>query len=171
MNLTAVDLGGHLEQELEVIRPRAAERQLEFDVTMPGDIPPVTADPERLHQVIDNLLDNAVKYAPEGSRISVSARSTGVNVETVISNHAGDQKPDAERMFERFYRADRRRSASASGAGLGLSISRELVIAMKGRLWADVDGSNLLRVHLVLPAASGPDMTPAPAPQRLPMPA
>src|SRR6185312_1330836 len=153
---TAVDLGGHLEQELEVIRPRAAERQLEFDVTMPGDIPPVTADPERLHQVIDNLLDNAVKYAPEGSRISVSARSTGVNVETVISNQAGDQKPDA----------DRRRSASASGAGLGLSISRELVVAMRGRLWADVDGSNLLRVHLVLPAASGPDMTPAPAPQR-----
>jgi len=121
--------------------------------------------------VIDNLLDNAVKYAPEGSRISVSARSTGVNVETVIANQAGDQKPDAERMFERFYRADRRRSASASGAGLGLSISRELVIAMRGRLWADVDGSNLLRVHLVLPAASGPDMTPAPAPQRLPMPA
>jgi signal transduction histidine kinase len=56
-------------------------------------------------------------------------------------------------MFDRFYRADPSRSAAAGGVGLGLAISRELVSAMKGRLWADFDESGQLRVHLMLPAA------------------
>ena len=57
-----------------------------------------------------------------------------------MSNPAGDHRPDPERMFERFYRADPSRSAAAGGVGLGLAISRELVAAMKGTLWAELDG-------------------------------
>ncbi len=153
LHITAVDLGGQLEQELEMVRPRAVVRRLSLKLNVPDDIPPVAADPERLHQILDNLLDNAVKYAPEGSTVNAVARLSGGAVETVVSNPAGPHRPDPDRMFDRFYRADPSRSAAAGGVGLGLSISRELAAAMKGRLWADFDDSSNLRVHLTLPAA------------------
>jgi len=153
MHITAVDLGGHLQQELEIVRPRAGSRRLSFNLSVPDDIPPVAADPERLHQILDNLLDNAVKYAPAGSTVNVAARLSGGAVETIVSNSAGQHRPDPDRMFDRFYRADPSRSAAAGGVGLGLSISRELAAAMKGRLWADFDDSGNLRMHLMLPAS------------------
>jgi signal transduction histidine kinase len=153
MHITSVDLGGQLKQELEIIRPRAGARGLATALNVPDDIPPVAADPERLHQILDNLLDNAVKYAPEGSTVSATARLSGSAVETVVSNPAGVHRPDPDRMFERFYRADPSRSAAAGGVGLGLAISRELAAAMRGRLWADFDDAGNLRVHLTLPAS------------------
>ncbi len=130
---------------------------------VPADIPPVAADPERLHQILDNLMDNAVKYAPAGSKITASARVTEGSVEAVVSNPAGPHSPDPDRIFERFYRADPSRSAVAGGVGLGLAISRELATAMGGRLWADIDASGDLRVHLTLPAAKGLQAQPHPA--------
>ncbi|HEY8816928.1 MAG TPA: HAMP domain-containing sensor histidine kinase [Candidatus Dormibacteraeota bacterium] len=154
LNITAVDLGGQLQQELEIVRPRAVARELRINLDVPADTPPVAADPERLHQVVDNLLDNAVKYAPSGSAVRVAVSVAGGAVETVVSNPAGPHRPDPERMFERFYRADPSRSGAAGGVGLGLAISRELTTAMSGRLWADVDGEGTLRVHLSLPAAN-----------------
>jgi len=153
LHITAVDLGGQLEQELEMIRPRADSRRLSIKLNVPDDIPPVAADPERLHQVLDNLLDNAVKYAPEESTVIATARLSGGSVETIVSNPTGAHRPDPDRMFDRFYRADPSRSAAAAGVGLGLSISRELAAAMQGRLWADFDDSGNLRLHLMLPAS------------------
>ncbi|TMD99627.1 MAG: HAMP domain-containing histidine kinase [Chloroflexi bacterium] len=153
MHIAAVDLGSHLQQELEIVRPRASARALSLVLNVPDDIPPVAADPERLHQVLDNLLDNAVKYAPDGTAVHAIARLSGGSVETVVSNPSGPHRPDPDRMFDRFYRADPSRSAAAGGVGLGLAISRELAAAMKGRLWADFDESGNLRVHLTLPAS------------------
>jgi signal transduction histidine kinase len=153
MHITSVDLGGQLDQELEMIRRRADARRLSFKLNVPDDIPPVAADAERLHQILDNLLDNAVKYALGGSTVNVIARLSGGAVETVVANPTGAHRPDPDRMFDRFYRADPSRSAAAGGVGLGLSISRELAGAMKGRLWADFDDAGNLRVHLTLPAA------------------
>jgi signal transduction histidine kinase len=157
LHITAVDLASQLEQELEMIKPRAAERRLELKLASPKNIPPVSADPERLHQILDNLLDNAVKYAAEGTPIKIAALSNISGVEVIVANATGAHKPDAERIFERFYRADPSRSVAAAGVGLGLSISRELAAAMNGRLWADFDESGDLRLHLLLPAARKPD--------------
>jgi len=153
MHITSVDLGGQLEQELEIVKPRAGARRLSLSLNVPDDIPPVAADPERLHQILDNLLDNAVKYAPDGSTVAAVARRSGAAVEAVVSNPAGAHRPDPDRMFDRFYRADPSRSAAAGGVGLGLAISRELAAAMRGRLWADFDDSGNLRMHLTLPAS------------------
>jgi len=157
LHITAVDLGGQLQQELEIVRPRARARELSLNLNVPDDIPPVAADQERLHQILDNLLDNAVKYAPVGSTINAAARLSGGSVETVVSNPAGVHRPDPDRMF------DPSRSAAAGGVGLGLSISRELAAAMKGRLWADFDDSGNLRMHLMLPAARDARVEPDPA--------
>ena len=153
LHITTVDLGGQLEQELEMVRPRAGSRKLSLKLNVPDDIPPVMADPERLHQILDNLLDNAVKYAPEGATVNATTRLSGGAVETIVSNPTDAHRPDPDRMFDRFYRADPSRSAAAGGVGLGLSISRELAAAMQGRLWADFDDSGNLRLHLMLPAS------------------
>jgi signal transduction histidine kinase len=162
LHITAIDLRAQLEQELETVRLRAGKRRLELKLVAPPDIPPVAADPERLHQILDNLLDNAVKYAPEGTAIQISTLPNISGVETVVANATGTRKPDSERIFERFYRADPSRSAAAGGVGLGLSISRELAAAMRGRLWADYDEAGQLRLHLLLPAGARPVAEPAP---------
>ena len=153
LHIGAIDLAGHLAEELEIVRPRANARSLSLDLSVPEDIPPIAADPERLHQVLDNLLDNAVKYTPEGRTVSIVAGLSGSAVETVVSNPVGPHRPDPDRMFDRFYRADPSRSAADGGVGLGLAISRELAVAMKGLLWADFDDDGALRVHLRLPAS------------------
>ena len=154
MHITAVDLGAQLHQELEIVRPRAVQRKLELDLRLPPDITPVASDPERLHQILDNLLDNAVKYASEGTAVRISVLSNISGIEVVVANTTGVHKPDPAKMFDRFYRADPSRSAAAGGVGLGLAISRELALAMKGRMWADYDADGSLRVHLLLPAAA-----------------
>jgi signal transduction histidine kinase len=163
LDIAAIDLGGLLQQELEIVRPRAGRRRLSLNLSLPPDIPPVAADPERLHQILDNLLDNAVKYAPEGTEVRISALSNISGVEAIVSNATGTHKPDPERLFERFYRADPSRSAAAGGVGLGLSISRELAAAMRGKLWADFDEADNLRLHLLLPAAPRPELSAEPA--------
>jgi len=160
LHIVPVDLGGQLQQELEIVRQRADARDLRITLDVPANPPPVAADAERLHQVLDNLLDNAVKYAPAASTVTVAVSVAGSSVETIVSNPAGAHKPDPERIFERFYRADPSRSAAAGGVGLGLAISRELAAAMNGRLWADIDAEGNLRMHLRLPVA----VQPAPAP-------
>jgi signal transduction histidine kinase len=156
MHIIAVDLGAQLQQELEIVRPRAVQRRLELDLKVPPDITPVAADPERLHQIIDNLLDNAVKYASEATTVRISVVTNISGLEVIVANTTGAHKPDPQRMFDRFYRADPSRSAAAGGVGLGLSISRELALAMKGRMWADYDADGALRLHLLLPGASRP---------------
>ena len=158
LNITDVDLGGQLQQELEIVRQRADARDLRITLDVPAETPPVAADPERLHQVLDNLLDNAVKYAPSGSTVSIAVAVAGNAVETVVSNLAGAHKPDPERMFDRFYRADPARSGAAGGVGLGLAISRELALAMDGKLSASVDGDSTLHVHLTLPMVKKPEL-------------
>ena len=175
LNPQPVDLLAMLRQEVDVLGRRAEEKSLRLRLEVPPDLPPGLADPERLHQVLDNLLDNAVKYAPRATSVLVSAFVAGdpggQAVEVQVSNPVGDHRPDPERMFDRFYRADPSRSSAAGGVGLGLAISQELATAMKGRLWADFDRSGWLRLRLQLPRAAPPagsDAGPAAARARRP---
>jgi len=151
INLIAVDVKALLEQEIEVIRPRAAERRLAILLTTPPGLAPAHSDPELLHQVIDNLLDNAVKYAPTGTKLGVLVESRSTNIEISVENEVDRHRPDPDRMFERFYRADPSRSSAAGGVGLGLAISSQLAAALGGRLWAEL-GETRLKLKLSLPA-------------------
>ena len=162
LDIRAADLSALLQQQVEVVRPRVQERRLELQLEVPPDLPPVRADVERLHQVLDNLLDNAVKYAPGGTPVTVRAAEAGELVEAVVENQVGAHPPDPDRMFERFYRADRSRASGQAGVGLGLAISRELAVAHGGRLSAELrDGR--LTVRLAIPAARPPfQSTPSP---------
>ena len=150
IHLGEVDLHALLEQEIEIVRPRADARHLKLDLRAPAQLRPVLADVERLHQIVDNLLDNAVKYALEGTEVEVAVTSGLQNVEVAVSNGVGSNPPDPDRIFERFYRGDPARTSAAGGVGLGLSISRELAAALGGRLWAELKGSKL-SLRLTMP--------------------
>jgi len=149
---TDVDIRALLDQEMEIVRPRAAARVLEIHLQVPAGLRPVRADVERLHQIVANLLDNAVKYATPGDPVVVAVENGVQNVEISVTNGVGQRPPDAERIFDRFYRGDPSRP-SAGGVGLGLSISRELASSLGGRLWAELEGTRL-RLRLTLPAAN-----------------
>ncbi len=146
-----VDLGAELRQEMELVRQRAEARGLVLRATVPTTLPPLQADPERLHQILDNLLDNAVKYAPEGSQVEIVAEAVGASIRTEVRNPVGVHAPDPERMFERFYRADPSRSSAAGGVGLGLAISRQLAAGQGGHLSAEISAGTLV-MRLELPA-------------------
>ncbi|MDX6199131.1 MAG: hypothetical protein QOJ79_2282 [Actinomycetota bacterium] len=110
---------------------REARVQAPDAITMVASVPAelaVDADPERLHQVLANLLDNAIRHSPAGGRVVVSAQSAGSGVRLTVSDEGpGIAAAERERVFERFTRTDTARAAADGGSGLGLSITRWLV--------------------------------------------
>jgi two-component system OmpR family sensor kinase len=169
LNPHPVDLGVQLQQEIEIVRKRAEARRLTLRLSVPSVLPPVHADPDRLHQILENLLDNAVKYAPESTTVWISADAElGGRITTAVRNRLGVRVPDPDRMFDRFYRGDPSRS-SAGGVGLGLAISRELAIAQNGDLRAELGADGTLTLKLELPAVPQPPAihTPTRGPVRL----
>jgi signal transduction histidine kinase len=165
-----LDLAALLDQELDIVRQRAVRRGLVFQLAVPEWLPPVLADPERVHQILDNLLDNAVKYAPERTAVWITAaQMAGGKVRTTVRNRAGAHPPNPERMFDRFYRADPSRASGAGGVGLGLAISRELATAQSGSLTAELNGAGELSMNLDLPAIAVDPPTAAHRPPRTPV--
>lgn len=108
-------------------------QQLRLD--LPDHWLTVRADPERIHQILANLLTNAISYSPAGGEVRVSARSVGDRVRVEIVDHGiGLEAEDQQRVFDRFYRTSSGRALREQGSGLGLAIVRELVEAHGGEV-------------------------------------
>ena len=110
----------------------------EIDVTLTGlpGLPNVVGDPQKARRVLTNLVDNAVKYSPDGGRIDVTLAVHDGHVRfTVADEGLGIPNTEHERIVEKFYRLDAGMSRGVGGSGLGLYICRELVNGMGGRLW------------------------------------
>jgi signal transduction histidine kinase len=122
-------------------------------IVQPGDLR-VTGDAERMHQVVSNLLENAVRHSPAGSGVEVRARrsASGVTIE-VIDEGPGIPEQDADRVFERFYRADSARATSDGGAGLGLAIARWIVDLHGGEIHPERREPHGCRMVVTLPGA------------------
>ncbi len=146
----------HLIQScLETARLKAAQRQISFDVQIAPDLPHVRGDANRLLEVLQNLLDNAVQYTPAGGRIELSAsRVNDAVVLTVADTGIGIPQAEQGRIFERFYRVDAARSREAGGTGLGLSIARHIVDAHGGKLWVESAVGEGSRFHFSIPIVS-----------------
>jgi len=130
------DLAELIDRELARFEPRAHAKQLELARNVSPDLPLVVCDPERIGQVLANLLDNAIKFTPPGGRITLHAEATPDQVRVAISDTGpGIPSEDLDRVFERFYKGDR--SRSATGSGLGLAIVKHLVQLHGGTVWAE----------------------------------
>lgn len=103
----------------------------------PPRLPPIAADPEKLRQVLSNLIDNAVKYSPDGGRIEVRVGASAEDfvVFTIRDEGLGIPLSERRRIFEKFHRLDPNLTRGVGGTGLGLYICRELVEQLGGRIW------------------------------------
>ncbi len=110
----------------------------------------VTGDRAAIQQMVSILLDNALKYSPDGGRITLTARRSGKKAEIAVANTVdGAQSIDAARLFDRFYRADESHSGTVSGTGIGLSIAKATVEAHGGKISAKQAGDTII-FHVTL---------------------
>jgi two-component system phosphate regulon sensor histidine kinase PhoR len=128
----SLDMVAH--QASDAVEPRAANKRLSVHRHIPADLT-ARADPKALEQVLLNLLDNAIKYTPEGGTVELTGERVGEKAQLSIRDTGlGIDARHLPRLFERFYRVDRGRSRDMGGTGLGLSIVRHLVHAMDGEV-------------------------------------
>ncbi|MEM7173382.1 MAG: ATP-binding protein [Pseudomonadota bacterium] len=132
---------------------RAARQKLESKWDFAADAKSVLADRDKLLQVIHNVMDNAWRYANQGSLVEVKARRQMSEIVVTVSNQGrGIAQDDLPFIFERFYRADKSRSRQSGGAGIGLAIVKELVEAHGGTVGADCQNGRT-SIWFSLPAA------------------
>ena len=117
---------------------KADRKEITLEIEVPPKLPAVRGDAGLMRDVLQNLLDNAIQYTPQGGHIRVTADAGDRDaVVTVADTGIGIPLADQERIFERFYRVDAARSREAGGTGLGLSIAKHIVEAHGGRLWVE----------------------------------
>ncbi len=120
---------------------------------VPGNLPPVQADPDRVSQVLRNLLVNALHHTPDGGTVTVTAIQSAGSIEiTVADTGEGIDPADLPRVFDRFWRGDTARMRSG-GTGLGLSVAKSLVESQGGRIWAESQPGRGSAFRFTLPLA------------------
>ncbi len=123
---------------VERLQPLAAREEIDLIIDLAPRLPRVYADAERVHQVMANLVHNALKFSPQGASIIVSAGGDSSGQEVIVSvsdTGVGIPAEDRDRIFERFYKTDRARASG--GTGLGLAIAKHIIQAHGGRIWVD----------------------------------
>ena len=169
INRRPIDVGEAVREIAELLGPRLKAKHQQLGIYVAPTLPPAFADPERIRQVIGNLLTNAHQYTPEDGRIHIGVEADRAWVRIVVADSGmGMTAEETERAFERFYRG-RRGSESAPGTGLGLSIVKSLVDLHHGEIEVDSEPGRGTTFHVLIPAAvqskeeSGPRGHPGPA--------
>jgi signal transduction histidine kinase len=162
----ALSDAGELTLEREAMPPRAlleraaaahgadAESQdVALTVDVEDDLPLAQADPDRIAQVLHNLLSNALRYTPAEGSIVLSAGMSDEGISFAVRDTGpGIPEEELERIFDRFYRGDKARQRHEGGAGLGLAIAKSLVERHGGRMWAESEVGRGTTFHFTLPA-------------------
>jgi len=130
-----IDLRDPVAESVQALAPMADAREVSVNIQVPDTPVPVAGDREALRQVVDNLLDNAIKYTPAGGRVDLRLVLDAPDAQLDVEDTGIGIEPHFQsRIFERFYRVDRARSRELGGTGLGLSIVRHTVMAMGGQV-------------------------------------
>ena len=136
------------------IKSQSQEDTKKYELIREYPITPiwVEIDTDKMTQVIDNILNNAIKYSPDGGKIKIGMKTTDAQLIISISDEGlGIPKKDLPRIFDRFYRVDKARSRAQGGTGLGLAIAKEIVKQHKGFIWAKSEYGKGSTFTIVLP--------------------
>lgn len=151
-----VDLTPAVTEAWQAGADRAADGEISFSAQIEDDAHHLTVDPGGLRQVLGNLLDNALRYAGRGGRVTVSSRRREGGIEIAVSDTgSGIPAEHLPRIFERFYRVDPSRSREAGGTGLGLAIVRHIVESHGGRVVAESVLRRGTTIRCWFPSAGG----------------
>ena len=150
--LKPVRLNELAETILSLFYAQAGERNVQLNLEAEADLPEVMVDPQRFQQVLGNLIDNALRYTPEGSTVNLSIHRQEDIVElSVADGGPGIPEDELAHVFDRFWRGEKSRARSTGGAGLGLSIARQLVEAQGGKITARNHSPRGFEVQITLP--------------------
>jgi signal transduction histidine kinase len=161
VDLVPTDLRAVVSEVVTHVRETSDVNGHHFVLHLPDEPLAAAADREKLSQILTNLLDNAVKFSPDGGTVTVEATRRPGRVEVrVVDEGQGIPEAERERIFSKFHRVE----SSGGGAGLGLFIARGLVAAMGGRIWVDSAEGGGSSFAFDLPLAEPPEETdPAPS--------
>ncbi|MCB9420150.1 MAG: HAMP domain-containing protein [Ardenticatenaceae bacterium] len=137
LDKTPTDLAALAQRTLADFRAAAESKQIGLHMNPAADLPPVSVDPQRIEQVLVNLLSNALRHTPAGGRIEVNMAGENGRIRLTISDTGpGIVKEEASNIFERFYRVDqgRTREENGGGSGLGLAVARSIIEAHGGQI-------------------------------------
>ncbi|MCA9953579.1 MAG: HAMP domain-containing protein [Anaerolineales bacterium] len=144
-----------LERAAVAHTPAAQQKHIELGLDIPTNLPDVLVDPDRLAQVLDNLVGNALRYTPENGRIQLSAQEVGTAVQLRVQDSGpGMDANDLTHVFDRFYRGDKSRQRHEGGSGLGLAIAKSIVEGHNGRIWAESEPGQGATFIIELPLAN-----------------
>jgi len=157
LNLRPLDLGKLVRDRCQALKPLASRKDIHLEISSSASAEGVSwfvlADPDRVSQVLDNILSNAIRHAPDGSTITIKLNKDPGIVQCSISDQGpGIPAEHLPYIFERFYRVESARDRDSGGSGLGLAIARSLVEAQGGEIRAESSGGAGTRIIFHLPA-------------------
>ncbi|MDA8020459.1 MAG: cell wall metabolism sensor histidine kinase WalK [Thermoanaerobaculia bacterium] len=153
LELIPLDLRQPVRESVRALQPVAETKRIDIAAQLPDRLVAVDGEEEALRQAVTNLLDNAIKYSPEGRSVNVRIREeSGFAVIEVEDHGPGIEARHRDRLFERFYRVDKARSRALGGTGLGLAIVKHIALALHGKVSVDSrpGRGSVFRIHLPL---------------------
>jgi len=143
LKIRVFDLSDLIGQTIEEYKPRLDDRGFETEMQISGESI-VSADPEKIHRVFDNLIVNAIKYGVDNSKFVIKLENVGKKVVVSFTNECSlSPDEDLDKLFDRFYRGDKSRSSQTSGSGLGLAICKQIISLHNGEIKAELIGNKL----------------------------
>ncbi len=135
---------------------RAEQKNITLSIQVAPNLPEIVVDPGRMMQVLSNLVDNALRYTPEGGRVLLSTKMANEKLEIRVQDSGpGAAEGELDHIFDRFYRSDPSRQRDEGGSGLGLAIARAIVEKHDGHIWAESKPGEGLTIIIHLPAKDG----------------
>ena len=153
LDLAKIPVLDILDRVISALQLHASEKNIDFSLETAPDLPPIIeADQDLLHQAVYNLVENAIKYTPEGKRVSVRAHASAEDIFFEISDSGiGISEKDQEHLFEKFFRSANREARAQTGTGLGLAIVRSIAEQHGGRIWVESQIEKGSTFHLQVP--------------------
>lgn len=132
--------------------PLARSKNIKIEYDVPEDLPTVYVDGDKIGEVIDNLLTNAIKYTPSGGKISLKAVQTDHSLEVCVAdNGVGIKEKELDKLFKKFSRTSSRPTAGETSTGLGLAIAKRIVDMHRGKIWAESEYGKGSKFHFTIP--------------------